>query len=314
MLRPTFKIMTALIENTAPTIEPVTRNELKAHLRLNTAADAVSMEQIIAPNQHAIIAAYGLLGTGVSVAGYSATIYLDSGDCTGATVTVKLQESNDNATWTDITGGAFTAVTSANDNAVQEYEYTGSYAYVRAVATVASAVAEFSVSVVLQSLTTDENDWLDNAIKAARQYAEIFCNRSFIDTVWAYYLDDFKSEILLPRARLDSVTSIKYYDTANVQQTITSTYYDVDAYSEPARIREAYGYTWPYVYERMNAVEIIYKSGYGTATTDVPAPIRQAILLLAGHFYEHREAVITGTITKELEMTTHALLWPYRVF
>lgn len=305
--------MVALIENTAPTVEPISRAELKAHLHIDSADDALSMEQSIVPNQHAIIAAYGLQGTGISVAGYAATVYLNAGDCTGSTVTVKMQQSNDNATWADITGGAFTAVTAANDNAVQEYVYTGSYAYIRAVATVAAAVAEFSVSVVKRTLTTDENDWIDRTIKAARQYAEIFCNRSFIDTIWAYYMDDFESEIILPRPRLDSVTTIKYYDTDNVQQTLAAAYYDVDAYSEPCRIKEAYGYSWPSVYDRMNAVEIIYKSGYGTAATDVPAAIRHAILLLAGHFYEHREAVITGTISKELEMTAHDLLWPYRV-
>jgi hypothetical protein len=40
----------------------------------------------------------------------------------------------------------------------------------------------------------------------------------------------------------------------------------------------------------------------------------QAIRILAGHFYENRQAVLVGTIATELPIGVHALLAPYRVY
>ena len=40
-----------------------------------------------------------------------------------------------------------------------------------------------------------------------------------------------------------------------------------------------------------NGIEIAFVAGYGDRAANVPAPIRQAILLLVAHWYEHREPV-----------------------
>ncbi|GAC1030492.1 hypothetical protein thsps21_13190 [Pseudomonas sp. No.21] len=42
--------------------------------------------------------------------------------------------------------------------------------------------------------------------------------------------------------------------------------------------------------------------------------IEQAILLLVGHWYSSREAVVIGTITSSLPFGVEALLWPRRSF
>jgi hypothetical protein len=39
----------------------------------------------------------------------------------------------------------------------------------------------------------------------------------------------------------------------------------------------------------------------------------QAMLLMIGHWYANREAIIVGTISSELFLTVEALLFPYRV-
>ena len=43
-----------------------------------------------------------------------------------------------------------------------------------------------------------------------------------------------------------------------------------------------------------NGVEIDFVAGHGDAPADVPPPIRQALLLLIAHWYEHREPVEIG--------------------
>ncbi len=45
----------------------------------------------------------------------------------------------------------------------------------------------------------------------------------------------------------------------------------------------------------------------------VNAAIHDAVLLIAGHLYRNREAVITGTIATEIPEGPRTMLWPHRV-
>jgi len=45
-----------------------------------------------------------------------------------------------------------------------------------------------------------------------------------------------------------------------------------------------------------------------------PASFKAALLLLIGHSYAHREAVVTGTIASALPMAVESLLWSSRSF
>lgn len=91
-------------------------------------------------------------GTGVDVSDYVGDVKftLDSsaGGGTTPTLDVKLQESDDDATYTDVTGGAFTQVTDAGP-AFQSLTINvdGLKKYVRAVDTVTGTSPEFSRSV-----------------------------------------------------------------------------------------------------------------------------------------------------------------------
>lgn len=79
------------------------------------------------------------------------------------------------------------------------------------------------------------------------------------------------------------------------------------------------GQSWPSVGESPEAVRVRYVAGYPDTTGDtpvstVPAPIKQAILLLVGHWFRNRETVVTGTIAASLPLAAEALLSPYRVW
>lgn len=165
---------------------------------------------------------------------------------------------------------------------------------------------------------SDDDTYIDALVTAARMSAEVFTNRQFITATWKLNLDKFPSgdnEIIeLPRPPLASITSVKYYDTDGVQQTLTDvTDYQVDTISEPGRLAPAPSTFWPAVQsEKLNAVEVIYVAGYGAASA-VPQGIKQALLLLVGHWYERRETVLVGSISKELEFATKSLLIHYKV-
>ena len=69
----------------------------------------------------------------------------------------------------------------------------------------------------------------------------------------------------------------------------------------------------PNVADRINAVQVKYTVGYGTASTDVPEGIRTAIILTVGNWYENRQSVITGRTATELPLSSQYLLDQYKI-
>ena len=78
----------------------------------------------------------------------------------------------------------------------------------------------------------------------------------------------------------------------------------------PARIRlplSASTVEWPATYAASDAVRITATAGYANIQA-VPEVAKHAIRLLVGHWYENREAVVTGTISSDVGLTVEALL------
>lgn len=309
----------ALKLKTAPTVEPISLTEAKLHLRLDSGslADNITTYQSIVPGDHVEAAAYSLVGTAVDVLGYRAIVNLNSGtNGAGGTVDAKIQESDDNITFTDWTGGAFTQVTTANDNAVQEKAYTGTKQYIRVISTVAVATCAFGVDVIREQPYSAEDTLISALITAAREYCEGYLNRALINQTWYLWLDDWPDEdyIKVPLPPLASVTAVTYYDTDDTAATFASTYYYVDTNNEPGRICLNYGESWPSTTLRpYNGVCVEYVCGYGATSASVPAMIKSAMLLLLGHLYENREAGTERALT-EIPFGVKALLNMNRVW
>ena len=96
-------------------------------------------------------------------------------------------------------------------------------------------------------------------------------------------------------------------------QTLEDANYILDNVSKPARIGLAVDGTLPSLSDRINAVAVQYTVGYGTASTDVPEGIRQAVLITIGNFYENRQSVITGRTATELPLSSQYLLNQYKI-
>lgn len=164
------------------------------------------------------------------------------------------------------------------------------------------------------NVTAPEDDTLiAELIRVAREQAEKELQRQLCQATWDYYLDDWPGdEIQVPKPPLSSVTSVKYYDENGAQQTLSSTYYNVDTVSEPGRIWLAYGYTWPNLQTQYPAAVVIrFVAGVQTAV-EVPASVRSWILLQVGALYEHREAFSTDVAGRHRFVP--ALLDDARVF
>lgn len=159
---------------------------------------------------------------------------------------------------------------------------------------------------------SDDDAVVARLIKAARQRCEGEIARSFVTTGWRLKLDGFPSllrfpssrpssrwlergtywgyllPIEIPRADLLAVSAVSYVNTLGVTTTLSPTLYTVSA-GAPGAVYPAYGTRWPATRAQPDALTVDFTAGYGTASS-VPECLKEAILLLVGHLYEHREA------------------------
>jgi uncharacterized phiE125 gp8 family phage protein len=159
---------------------------------------------------------------------------------------------------------------------------------------------------------------LESLIKAARQWVEVFTGRALITQTLKLQVDTWPVAFFLPRPPFQSITGdsdgITYLDEQRDAQTLSTSLYQADTASEPGRVALEPDQSWPSLEPgRLNAAAVTWTAGYGAAGSDVPDPIKQSMLLLVGHWYEHREEVVMGGIPQKVPMAAESLLWAYRV-
>lgn len=173
--------------------------------------------------------------------------------------------------------------------------------------------------------TTTDDVYVESLVSAARQWVEEYCRRGLVVQVWEEVLPEFpvSGVIELQRGSLCSVTigattyssgvvSVKYLDGAGVERTLDTTEYVVDGTSPMlGRVRLGYDKTWPTTRAQWDAVRVRYAVGW--EFDEVPAPVKQACLLLVSQMYEHRTPEVVGTIVSKVQFAVEALLAPYRV-
>jgi uncharacterized phiE125 gp8 family phage protein len=313
-----------IVQVTPPAIEPVTLSELKVHLRLDSGTfdGNLVLTQSLPYGSKAITDNYTThVGAWVEVLGKQAVVEMHCGT-NGATGTVdtKIQESDDGITGADWPGGAFTQVTTANDNADYKLPYTGSKRYVRTVSRVLGAACEFGTSVLVNAATTAEDDLLNSIIMAAREHVEDVTRRQILTATYDYFLQEWPCDdfIALPLGCLQSVTSVKWKDTDGIETTLTeNTDYIVETNGDQyGRIVLPYGGSWPSgTLYPSNPITIRFICGW-TAAPLVPGRIKSAILLICADLYENREGQIvaqTNSVINE-NKTVDRLLWPMRLW
>ncbi len=160
-----------------------------------------------------------------------------------------------------------------------------------------------------------EDTILTSLVKAAREEVEHFTRRALITQTWDYTIDAFPAEgyIKLPLPPLQSVTSLKFTDEDGVVSTVSASTYYVDTSGEPGLIALMSGESWPSdTLRATGAVTARFVAGYGAAASDPPEAVRLAMYQLVSHWYENHEAVLVGSIAKEMPLTCEYLLWPLR--
>ena len=192
---------------------------------------------------------------------------------------------------------------------IQEYRQRLTYKVTIAPAVEPLTLAEAKLHLKMDGISADD-DLITSLIIAARQYAENYCNRGFItQTIAQVYnrFPEFEGVLRLAVSPLMSVTSVFYKDENGDNQTWADANYVVDNYTEPGEISLANSKIYPTTLTEKNTIMVIYQVGYGNAAA-VPIAIKQAMLLLIGHFYVNREDTVS-----EKRTAAERLLGFYRV-
>lgn len=166
----------------------------------------------------------------------------------------------------------------------------------------------------------DENTQIEGLIRAATEHLDGWTGilgRCLAEQVWRQDHDRFARQMLIPLGPVIAVQSITWRDPAGQLSTVPSGSYDLRI-DEPgnAVIRFDANYVFPANLHESRAVAITFKAGYPTnpgspETSTVPDPLKVAILLLVGHWYQNREAVSAGAMAS-LPFAVEALIAPYR--
>jgi uncharacterized phiE125 gp8 family phage protein len=162
--------------------------------------------------------------------------------------------------------------------------------------------------------TTADNALITALIVAAREEVERRTWRALMTQTLELVIDEWPSGgvIELPRPPLQSVSSITYRTSDGETLTLAATDYVVAADGTPGRVVLADGVGWPNdELWPAEAIRVRYVAGHGAAAS-VPQSLRQAMLLVIGHWYEHREAVSDGAALHDVPMAVDVLCQSYR--
>lgn len=137
---------------------------------------------------------------------------------------------------------------------------------------------------------SDHDALLQRLVSAAVAYVDAsgVLGRAMISQTWAQTGYGWRDRVELTMTPVQSLSAVKYFDVYNVEQTATLSDFRLlgtalNSYVEPVG-------SWPQAFDRPDALKLEYVAGYGDAASDVPQTLRNAILMLVGHWYENREA------------------------
>ncbi|MDE2363126.1 MAG: head-tail connector protein [Hyphomicrobiales bacterium] len=176
--------------------------------------------------------------------------------------------------------------------------------------------------------TSDEDGAISALIVAARQLVEAATRRALIAQSWRLVLDRWpfwrggdgsldalvgmrgprSLELDLPLAPVTAVPGARVYDSGGQPQPLATSLYAL--VGAPERARLVFSAPPPAPGVPAGGIEIDVAAGYGLET-DVPAALRQAMLLLVADWYENRGDV-DATAPETLPKRVAALVAPWR--
>lgn len=159
----------------------------------------------------------------------------------------------------------------------------------------------------------DEDTLVEGLVAGATQYLERILGRAFVIANWRQDYSEFDDCLRLPLTPVDPASVvIKYRDEDDAEQTLSASVYSVVGDERGHYVELVSGESWPSTFTRYDAVSIFFDAGNEVA--DVPEPLKIAVKLLVGAWYENREQTVIGVSVSQLPMSVavESLIAPYR--
>jgi uncharacterized phiE125 gp8 family phage protein len=171
------------------------------------------------------------------------------------------------------------------------------------------SVAELKDHLRLDSVS--EDGALASLITTARLQIEAALSLALITQHWTWTFDQWprRASVELPLSPVQSILSFTVVRSDGLM-TVPPSATILDGNGIAARLITKEG--WPAPSIKAQGIAITFAAGFGATAADVPAQLRHAVLLLATHWYGHREAAgDCRSIIPSVTAVDH-LLAPYR--
>jgi uncharacterized phiE125 gp8 family phage protein len=153
-----------------------------------------------------------------------------------------------------------------------------------------------------------QDDLLASLINAARHCVEASSGRLLIAQTWRLALDHWPESraVSLPLSPLIAIETIRVLNGAGAAEILASALYWLDTAADPPRV--LVDAAAPAPGRSPHGIELDLRVGYGDTANAVPAPLRQAIRMLAARWFEHRGDESEAQLPPDLL----ALIAPFR--
>lgn len=159
----------------------------------------------------------------------------------------------------------------------------------------------------------EEDVLLQSLVLTSRLHIEAALGLALMTQSWKLILDAWPQDVVveLPIAPVQSVSDVRLIARDGTTQSLDEQSYYLDTSGRPARLCKQSG-SWPNPGRKHAGIEIDFTAGFGESASDVPEPVRQALMLLVAHWYEHRDPIEIGALSTAVPHAVSRLLIPYR--
>jgi uncharacterized phiE125 gp8 family phage protein len=186
--------------------------------------------------------------------------------------------------------------------------------------------------------TNDDDMLIQSLILTSRLHIEVALGLALITQTWSCFFDRWPARagalvepagggftlrersarfepasetVTLPISPVRSIDAVRIYAGDGTFISLPTAGFTFDLASRHPRVTRNAETMMPEPGRRLNGVEIAVTCGFGPSPADVPAPIRQALLLLVAHWYEHRDPGEIGTPEARIPASVASLLSNY---
>ena len=170
-----------------------------------------------------------------------------------------------------------------------------------------------SVAALRQDLRLDDardERLLASLITSARLMIEAQTGVRLMSQNWEVLMDDWPgAEIALPHWPVQQITSVSLLGGG--RHPVADNLYETHFTVRPPRLMRKPGMSWPAPRRPALGIAIALVAGFGARADSVPADLREAVRVLAAHWYEHSAWQPAGR-GQSVPGAVQALMQPYR--